>query len=229
MKTGSSYHSEEEIIKRLQGVLRQSRDRMAGGGPDESLVKEARALAADLAQRVLASPGHWGLTKVPEPLRDDAAADAFVAMLFEVPEFRARSNVSEWYARTVETRSIRLTALAEEEAAERQRADELSTPVTFAEPEAGGESALSVFGAGGGFWERFEAEFPRDAFVLRLRYMLKRSTDEMAAMLEAPSARAITMRLGRARERLEAFCEQSGMDQRQVGVVMEQFSEEPSL
>ena len=51
MKTGSSYHSEEEVIKRLQGVLRQSRDRMTGAGPDEALVKEARALAADLAQR----------------------------------------------------------------------------------------------------------------------------------------------------------------------------------
>ena len=48
-------------------------------------------------------------------------------------------------------------------------------------------------------------------------------------MLEAPSARAITMRLDRARERLEAFCEQSGMDQREAGVVMKQFTEEPSL
>ena len=150
MKTGSSYHSEEEIIKRLQGVLRQSRDRMAGGGPDESLVKEARALAADLAQRVLASPGHWGLTKVPEPLRDDAAADAFVAMLFEVPEFRARSNVSEWYARTVETRSIRLTALAEEEAAERQRADELSAPVTLRRAGGGGRVGFISLRSGRG-------------------------------------------------------------------------------
>ena len=47
-------------------------------------------------------------------------------------------------------------------------------------------------------------------------------------MLDAPSTRAITARLNRARDRFKMFCEQSGFSRRETGDIMGHFAEERS-
>ena len=229
MTNGPTYHSDDELIRRLQTVLR---DATAGAAPtlDETGRNEARSLAAELAGRVFAEPGKWSIASIPPELRDDAAADAFVAMLFNVPQLGGRQSVVEWFSITAESRFRRLWTLSERQAAERERlAAEPALPApapaaTVDEPEA----APSLFSMKGGVWERFDHDFPRDAFALRLRYLLKRSPEEMTVMLDAPSTRAIGLRVNRARDRFRMYCEQAGLSRRESADLMVQLAEEPS-
>ena len=227
MTNGPSYNSEEELIKRLQIVVRD----MAHGGYDLTReandVREVRNLAAELAERIVLEPAKWGIASVPEELRDDAAADAFIALLLSVAEFRGRQPISEWYASTVESKFRRLWTVSEQKAAERDNNAREPKPEEIIGADLDGPAA-AIFEDSRGVWQNFEKEFPRDSFALRLRYMLKRTPDEMAAMLDAPSSRAVTMRLNRARDRFQMFCEQSGIGRRETTDIMEQFAEEAS-
>ena len=72
---------------------------------------------------------------------------------------------------------------------------------------------------------QFENDFPRDASTLRLRYVDNRSPEEMAALLDAPSIRAVGQRLTRARDRFRMFCEQSGLDRHDTADLMLRFGE----
>ncbi|MEE8519666.1 MAG: hypothetical protein V3S98_11125 [Dehalococcoidia bacterium] len=226
MTNGPSYNSEEELIKRLQIVFRD----MAHGGYDPTReandAREVRNLAAELAERIVMEPEKWGISIIPEELRDDAAADAFVALLLSVPDFRGRQPISEWFANTVESKFRKLWTISEQKAAERENNEREPKPKTKGADIDGPTAA--VFEDNNGVWEKFEKEFPRDSFALRLRYMLKRTPDEMAVMLDAPSTRAVTMRLNRARDRFKMFCEQTGIGRRETSDIMEKFAEETS-
>ena len=225
---GPTYYSDEELIKRLQAVMRDAPEHRSG---DDAALTEARSLAAELAERIYADPATWGVSSIPADFRDDAVTDAFVALLYAIPELHGRQRVAEWFNVTIESRFRRLWTLSQGQAAERERlaaerpAIQPSDEVEGEEqPESG---APSVFEVKDGVWEHFEHGFPRDAFALRLRYLLKRTPDEMAVMLDAPSARAINMRLSRARDRFRMFCEQSGVSRRETANIMGQLTEEP--
>ncbi|MDA1036076.1 MAG: hypothetical protein O3B65_04240, partial [Chloroflexi bacterium] len=97
------------------------------------------------------------------------------------------------------------------------------------EPEADEEAIgtePSLFTDTNGIWASFETSFPRDAFALRLRYLMHRKPAEMAVMLDAPSERAISMRLDRARERFKMYCEQQGIKRHESDILVVQISEE---
>ena len=224
MTTGTNYHSDEELIKRLQIVLRDASDTPLERSRAEDNQREVRNIAAELAGRIYAEPDKWGIATLPEGLRDDAAADALMAMLVEVPEFRARQPISEWYAKTAESAFRKLWVTAERQAAERGRKEPPAEPIDTL--EASDEETTAFFEESGGTWQEFEKQFPRDAFALRLRYMLKRSPEEMAVMLDAANTRAITMRLNRAKDRFRTFCEQSGYSRSDTEELMVRFSEE---
>ncbi|MDA1174742.1 MAG: hypothetical protein O2826_09530, partial [Chloroflexi bacterium] len=168
----------------------------------------------------------------PAEFRDDAANDAFTALLFAIPEMRGRQSVSEWFSVTVESKFRRLWSLAERQKAERERlAAEAAAnpePAVLDSPVLEPDAEPSLFEEPGGTWTQFEAAFPRDAFALRLRYLLKRDLEEIAVMLDAPSSRAITMRLDRARDRFQMYCEQAGVSRRDVAAMVEQLAEEPT-
>ena len=225
MTSNPNYHSDAELIKRLQIVLRDASDSMNDRLRIEGNQREVRNLTAELAERIYAEPDKWGISTIPEGLRDDAASDALLALLVEVPEFRATQPVAEWYVSKVEECYQRLWAMSERQAAEPRAPEPQVVPVDGAEtPDA---EAAAFFASTGGIWQDFEKQFPRDAFVLRLRYMLKRSPEEMAVMLDAANTRAITMRLNRAKDRFRTFCEQSGYGRRETADVMARFGEEP--
>ena len=224
MTTNPNYHSEAELIKRLQIVLRDASDSTHDLGRAEGNVREVRNLTAELAERIYAEPDKWGLSTIPEGLRDDAASDALLALLVEVPEFRARQPVAEWYVGKVEECYQRLWAISQRQAAEPPPPERPATPVeAVAAPDA---EAAEFFESTDGIWQGFEKQFPRDAFALRLRYMLKSSPEEMAVMLDAANVRAIAMRLNRAKHRFRTFCEQSGYGRRETADVMARFGEE---
>jgi DNA-directed RNA polymerase specialized sigma24 family protein len=225
-----SFISDEELVKQLQSVLRAAPPDGLHDSGDER-VSEARSLAEELAGRIHREPATWGLASVPAEFRDDAAKDAFTALLFAIPEMRGRQSVAEWFSLAVESKFRRLWSLAERQTAERERlAAEAEANPKPAEPEPTTpepEAQQSLFEEPGGTWERFEVAFPRDAFALRLRYLLKRDLEEIAVMLDAPSSRAITMRLDRARDRFQMYCEQAGVGRRDIAALMEQLAEEP--
>ena len=230
MTEGPAFHSDEELIRRLQGLLRASSEG-AEGLAGSSATGDARTIAAELAERVLRDPARWGLDNVPQAFRDDAATDAFMMMLYAVPNLGGRQGVAEWFSITVESRFRRLWALSERQSAERERLaaeapEAVVEPAT--EPPPAEPETPSLFEVADGVWSRFEYEFPRDAFALRLRYLLKRSPEEMAVMLDAPSSRAIDMRLNRARDRFKMYCEQSGMSRREIADVIGELAEEPT-
>jgi DNA-directed RNA polymerase specialized sigma24 family protein len=226
-----AFISDEELVKQLQAVMRATPPEGLNG-PDDDHVREARTLAEELAERIHREPTTWGLASVPAEFRDDAANDAFTALLFAIPEMRGRQSVSEWFSVTVESKFRRLWSLAERQKAERERL--VSEAAANPKPAALDSSAPeppakpSLFEEPDGAWARFEVAFPRDAFALRLRYLLKRDLEEIAVMLDAPSARAITMRLDRARDRFQMYCEQVGVGRRDVAAMVAQLAEEPA-
>jgi DNA-directed RNA polymerase specialized sigma24 family protein len=226
-----AFISDEELVKQLQAALRVVRPE-GSPGPDDEQARTARGLAEELAERIYREPATWGLANVPPEFRDDAASDAFTALLFAIPEMRGRQGVAEWFSVTVESKFRRLWTLAERQAVERKRLaveaaeNPAPEPPSAAEPEPDAEQ--SMFEEPEGTWTRFETAFPRDAFALRLRYLLKRDLEEMAVMLDAPSSRAITMRLDRARDRFRMYCEQVGVGRRELQAMLDQLAEEPA-
>ena len=133
-------------------------------------------------------------------------------------------NIREWFVNAVEVRFKELWSSADRET--RVRETEEATARSREEAAETGQGASIVFEENSELWQRFEGEFPRDAFALRLRYELNRTPDEMAVMLDAPSERAITIRLNRAKERFRMYCEQAGLSQRETAGILAQFAEE---
>jgi DNA-directed RNA polymerase specialized sigma24 family protein len=224
-----TFISDEELVKQLQTALRATAGD-AHEGRDDAHVRNARGLAEELAGRIHREPTKWGLATVPADFRDDAAQDAFTALLSAIPEMRGRQGIAEWFTLTVESKFRRLWLLSERQSAERERlaVEAAASPEPAIEP-AGPEpvAILSLFEEPDGIWSRFEIAFPRDAFALRLRYLLRRELTEMAVMLDAPSSRAITMRLDRARDRFRMYCEQVAVIRKDVAAMIEQLSEVP--
>jgi hypothetical protein len=227
-----AFFSEEELVKQLQGVLRSVTSEPQRRPSDET-VGEARALVEELAQRVYNDPSRWGIADVPDEFRDDVVNDTLIALLFGILDVRGRQTVVDWFSTTADAKYRRLSALAERQRSERERV----AVAAAANPGSEGQSATPtddddvippLFDLPKGGWAKFEAEYPRDAFALRLRHQLKRTPEQMATMLEAPSSRAISMRLDRARERFRVFCEQQGVPRRDLNAMLTQLSEEPS-
>ena len=223
MTTSASYQSDEELVKRLQVVLRDYADARDDGSLGGDSVREVRTIAAALAARIYDDPQKWGIADIREDFRDDAASDTLSKLLSGAAEFTGRQTVSEWFSREVESRFHRLWSMAERARGAKRGPEpgpELSSD--------GGETAVaSVFEENSETWQGFEAEFPHDAFVLRLRHMLSRSLEEMAVMLDAPNTQAIAVRINRSRDRFRLFCEQGGFGRREVAGIMARIAEEP--
>ena len=226
MSTGHYYQSDEEIIRRLQVILHEQGDAPHDRSRRESGVREVRTLTAELAERIYREPDAWGIDEIPVEYRADAAADTLLQMLSRVSTMGSPRNIREWYVNAVEVRFKELWSEADREAKARESEEE--TARTREEAAETGQGASVVFEENAELWQRFEGEFPRDAFALRLRYQLNRTPDEMAVMLDAPSDRAITIRLNRAKERFRMYCEQAGLSQRETAGILAQFSEERS-
>jgi DNA-directed RNA polymerase specialized sigma24 family protein len=220
MVSNHNFSSPEELVKRLQVVFRDLTDASSAFGLSDANLREARNLAAELAGRVYDEPGEWGVGEVPERFRDDAAADALVQLLVAVPAQRGRQSIVSWFAKSAEESFQRSWADAQQAEAEAERLGPPPAPAAE-EPVA---PAVSVFDAQPELWGKFEQQFPRDAFALRVRFLLNRTPEEMAVMLDAPNERAITMRLHRARDRFQLFCEQAGLDRREVSALVASLS-----
>ena len=224
--TSHYYQSDEEIIRRLQVILHEQGDTAHDRARRENVVREVRNLTAELAERIYREPDTWGIEEIPIEYRGDAAADVLLQMLTRVSTMGSPRNIREWYVNAVETRFKELWSSADRET--RARESEEMTARSREEVAGTAQGATVVFEENAELWQRFEGEFPRDAFALRLRYQLNRTPDEMAVMLDAPSERAITIRLNRAKERFRMYCEQAGLSQRETAGILAQFSEERS-
>jgi len=197
----------------------------------DARASEVRGLIQELAERIYRDPVKWGYSSISPEFRDDAVIDAFIAMLLALPEMRGKQTVTDWFSVNVESKFRRLWALEERQAPERERLVQESAKWAATEPEVEEEQVQgepSLFADTKGIWPGFENSFPRDAFALRLRYLMERKPAEMAVMLDAPSERAISMRLDRARERFKMYCEQQGINRHDSTRLMVQISEEAS-
>lgn len=224
--TSHYYQSDEEIIRRLQVLLREHGDGPQDPARHESGVREVRNLTAELAERIYREPDAWGIEDIPMDYRVDAAADTLLQLLARIPLMGSPRNIREWFVNAVEVRFKELWSTADNET--RARESEEETVRSREETAESGQGAAVVFEENAELWSRFEGEFPRDAFALRLRYQLNRAPDEIAVMLDAPSERAITIRLNRAKERFRMYCEQAGLSQPETAGILAQFSEERS-
>ena len=124
---------------------------------------------------------------------------------------------------------VRVAKVADRQNDERARraADGTNAPAPVDEPVgAPPEAPQTLFEDETGIWSAFEESFPRDAFALRLRYHLRRDPADMAVMLDAPSERAIVMRVDRARDRFRMYCEQQSVNRRDTAALIAQVSEE---
>ena len=223
------YISDEELVKQLQNLLRATAPADSPQSPAREQLDEARTRAAEFAERIYDDPVKWGLTNIPEEFRDDAAGDALVALFYAAPEMRGGQSVVEWFSGTVESKFRRIWAVADRQNDERARraADGTNAPTPVGEPVgAPPEAPQTLFEDETGIWSAFEESFPRDAFALRLRYHLRRDPADMAVMLDAPSERAIVMRVDRARDRFRMYCEQQSVNRRDTAALIAQVSEE---
>ena len=225
MNNAPGYHSDEDLLKRLQ-TLQQGLS--MNGIPPPDADAQAREIVSEFAYRIYADPEKWGIAQVPEAFRDDAAQDALLKLLYGAQDFADHhETVAKWYSGLVEDRFRDLWSTHEAQAGE----------ATGEGPDSeGGEAASSrgngdrltnsrIFESPTGPWPQFEQDFPRDAFALRLRFLLKHTPEEMMVMLDAPSSRAVTLRVERARERFRMFCAQAGYARREVSAILEHLSE----
>jgi hypothetical protein len=226
-----AYISDDELVKQLQNLLRATAPADSPQPPARRQLDEARTLAAEFAERIYGDPVKWGLTNIPEEFRDDAAGDALVALFYAAPEKRGSQSVVEWFSETVESKFRRIWAVADRQNGKRARraADGTNAPAPIDEPVgAPPEAPGTLFEDETGIWPAFEESFPRDAFALRLRYHLRRDSADMAVMLDAPSERAIALRVDRARDRFRMYCGQRGVNRRDTAALVAQISEESS-
>lgn len=230
MTNRPAYISDEELVKQLQNLLRATAPADSPQPPTREQLDEARTLATEFAERIYDDPVRWGLANIPEEFRDDAAGDALVALFYASPEMRGRQSVVEWFSEAAESKFRRIWAVADRQKDERARraADGTSGPPAPVDEPVDGplEAPQTLFEDETGIWPAFEESFPRDAFALRLRYHLKRDPTDMAVMLDAPSERAITLRVDRARDRFRMYCEQQSMNRRDTAALVAQVSEE---
>ena len=223
MITDPTYLSDEELLQLLRQQLH------IGFGVDAArrarVAEEASRLMLVLAERVYKAPEEWGLAPIPPGLRDDVAHDVLLALLERAPGWGEADNVAEWFGKQAERRFEELWPKAGGlDTAPHEPTVLGATILQVAGTEEELDTAAStMLDAPDGPWQRFEQEFPRDAFVLRLRYVLDRAPDEMMVMLDAPNTRAIHSRLSRARGRLRMFFEQSGYDRSLVAPLLRQF------
>ena len=238
MTSGPTYYSDEELVKRLRDLSRDHRQggsRRRGGG-----IREIRSLASSLAARIYDEPEKWGIAEIDPRFRDDCAADTLIKLLSGQTDFTGRARVSDWFGRESEARFRQLWRMAEqarekhkklheddawdeeEAAADGAAAEQPDAP----EAAADGNGAADALDENSDIWRRFEAEFPSDAFVLRLRYVMNRSADEIAVMLDAPSVQAVGSRINRGRERFRMLCEQNGVSRRSIATIMSRMAEE---
>jgi DNA-directed RNA polymerase specialized sigma24 family protein len=213
-------------MTQLQALIHAQTGSSNGTGGD-ALASDVRSLTGELAERIFRDPERWGYASIAPEFRDDAVADAYTALLFALPELRGKQPIADWFSETVESKFRLLWALEERQVPERER---LASEAVEQRATAPGEEApakrTSLFEDAEGIWPGFETAFPRDAFVLRLRYLMQRKPAEMAVMLDAPSERAIGMRLDRARDRFKMYCEQQGIKRSENDALVEQVSEE---
>ncbi len=223
-----SFISDEELVTQLQALLYSQRP-SSTGSLEDGRARELRSLTEELAERIYREPVKWGYANIAHEFRDDAVVDAFTSLLFALREMRGKQPLSDWFTVAVESKFRRLWALEERQVPERERLASEAAERVAAEPEVEKETPRkdpSLFEDAKGIWPSFETAFPRDAFALRLRYLMQRQPAEMAVMLDAPSERAIRMRLDRARERFRMYCEQQGIKRRESNRLVEQISEE---
>lgn len=206
MNTDPNYQSDEEILNRLRGHFEESAESDVRPARVVRLNEEIQELLTVLAERIYNQPQRWGLDQIPQPLRDDVALDGLLEFLKPESRFNGRDQVAELFSRYVEDRFRQLWGRSESVVA----GDHLrsSSSDKNVDDEAS-MSATALLDIENGPWKTFEQEFPRDAFALHLRYVLNRSPEDMAVMLDAPTAGAIQSRLSRARGRLHMFFESS--------------------
>ena len=220
MTNNPAYHSDEEILNRLRTRMEEAALPETSPVRTDRLVQEANALVVLLAERIYTDPERWGLTHIPATLRDDVAQDVLLQLLRHAGSFEGRETAVDWFTRRAERRFREMWRKLEALRAEGPPSHVEDAPSAAEEPDQG---TVEVFDAADGPWRRFEHEFPRDAFALRLRYMLKRTPGEMMIMLDAPSTNAIESRLNRARGRIRMFCEQAGYDSQDIAAVLRHF------
>ena len=223
MVTGPTDRSDDEIIKRLQilmrGVANAHREDASDLVRIEGDLREGRTLAEELAFRIYADPAKWGLADVPEDARTDVAADTLVHLLLSIGEFRGQQSTAEWFAAEAQAYVERVQVL-QEQATDAQEGE---SGKRSKRKKDGIPEPSQVFSTD--IWAGFERESPREAFTLRLRHMLNRDSDEMVEILEAPTPRAVTMRLNRARDRFGRYCREHGVDARTVEQVLQELGE----
>ena len=76
------------------------------------------------------------------------------------------------------------------------------------------------------FVEKFETEFQRDAYALRLKFEKGHSDSELEYMLDVTTPRTLVSKIERAKSRFQMFLEQTGYSQEEVMSIMQRFWEE---
>ncbi|MEX2599530.1 MAG: hypothetical protein WD533_07735, partial [Dehalococcoidia bacterium] len=208
------HKSDDELIKRLQIVMQD----IASAGGDlaraDANLREGRNLAVDIATRIADDPKAWGTDAIAVDYREDAVADAFASLLSGISGFRGSQPVTQWFAEELQSRSEELQAAREADAAGKAsdgggRWDDGVEPLVFTQP----------------VWREFETAFPREAFLLRLRYLLRRTPEEAAAIVGVATARTVNMRVNRARDKFKDHCTQAGLDIRSTERLLTELGE----
>ena len=212
MTTGPSFHSDEEILRRLHTAMEQAAPGLPGDPAHDAAVHEAHSLVAEVASRIYDDPNKWGIAYIPEEFRDEAAQDAFIDMLARLTEAKERRSASMWFAVAAEERFRGAWGRHEQQEAA---------------PDAGESDGLvnpaQAFDDPAGPWKRFEDAFPRDASALRMRYIEGMSAEQMEIVIDAQNARVVQTRVARARDRFKMFCEQAGYNRLQVAAILQRF------
>ena len=224
MTTDANYASDEEVFRRLHQNFHESGEEATRPARRTRLAQETADLARTLAGRIYDQPDRWGLSRVPEESRDDVACDVLIALLHQATSTGIRSSVSKWFARQAGRRSQEVTAIRHE-AVLRPREVQLPGAISRLQEQEGMGDRLapSLLDAVDGPWQRFEQQFPREALALRLRYFLRRTPEEMMAILDIPSTGVVGAQLSRAREQMRAFLGSAGYDAGTISGVLSQI------
>lgn len=226
MTMEATYVSPEELFRRLHDTLSEGVADSTAAARRTRLGHDASNLVRVLAERIYDKPQEWNLTIESELWGEDLPHDLLLAILNRAGGIGFRSGGFDWVEKEVVRRTeiIKSMIAATDKSRKTSRKKTPSSKIQGQTSKAGLPSNVLPQNAANP-WRHFEQNFPRDALLLRLRFLLNRTNEEIMTILEIPSAGALNARVRAAREGMRSYLREAGYDTRSVDETLKTFEE----
>jgi hypothetical protein len=227
MTTEATYISPEELFRRLQNSLGEGVSDSVGAARRTRLGHEAASLVRALAERIYDGPQDWGFGIESELWGEDIPHDLLLAVFNRAGGVGFKTGGFDWFEKEVLRRIEVVKSMVASVKNGRKAAIKKASRSNVKVQQT--ESGLTVNTPServANPWRHFELNFPREALLLRLRFLLNRTNAEIMTILEIPSAGAVNARVRAARTGMGVYLRDAGYDPKSVDEALKMFEED---